>query len=243
MLNENIICNFLKLSIEQLQAVIPPAYHSWNRLTIERKDKGYGISPSTRPNFSNILDPEGVSEYLLPVNDFAEILEKDARYQKIQHKYSISSDVTGNFLKPYKILIFLLKEYFCLIEYLKYEEQWVLKIAKNFLRFLDNSILEMVVYSVVRGLECDFECYALSPDIQLRKLTDDEIVQIIERNEAFFQNDTLEINRCLLKNDNLVMNRCLLEQRLQIPINKQVQILTSTTVIFDQRGNSLHQPQ
>ncbi|MDP8965798.1 MAG: HEPN domain-containing protein [Cyanobacteriota bacterium] len=234
MLNENIICNFLKLSIEQLQAVIPPTYHSWNRLTIEREDNGYGISPSTRPNFSNILDTEGVYEYLLPVNDFAEILEKDARYKKIQHKYSISSDVKGNFLNPYRILILLLKEYLCLIEYLKYEEQSAIQLAKSFLRFLDNSILEMVVYSVVRGLECDFECYTLSPDIQLRKLTDDEIVQIIERNDAFFQNDTLQINHRLLKNDNLVMNRCLLEQRLQIPINKQVQILTPTTRIFDE---------
>jgi hypothetical protein len=68
----------------------------------------------------------------------------------------------------------------------------------------------------VRGLEHDFEFHNLSSDIQLRKLSDNEICKLIERQKALFQDDDLPRNPCLL------------EQRFQLPVNQMADINAAT---------------
>jgi hypothetical protein len=83
-----------------------------------------------------------------------------------------------------------------------------MRIANNFLRSLNDASSVIVCYSVVRGLECDFECYSFSSGIRLRKLSDPEICQLIEREETLFQDDRLPGNPCLL------------EQPFQLPVDQ-----------------------
>jgi len=203
MLNEQIICDFLRQSIELIKAILPPQYHQWNSTKIERKANSYTIKPSTRPDFWHIFTIDRVRHQLLYINEIARTLEADSRYRGI-----IGESTVSPWLEPDYVMLSTLREYIWQLTQLNYEEQGARRIANNFLRSLNDASSVIVCYSVVRGLECDFECYNFSSGIRLRKLTDPEICQLIEREETLFQDDRLPRNPCLL------------EQQFQLPVDQ-----------------------
>ena len=219
MLDENIICIFLSKFIEQIKAILPSNLHQWSTVEIERKDNGYQIGHSNQPNFLILIRHEQVRKHLSSLDEFSRIIDVDIRYQKIKQEYTERfNGGVSYWLETNYIVESTLREYIGQLNQLKYEEKSARQIAKNLLRSLDEEISETVCYSVVRGLECDFECQTLSKDIQLRKLTDDEICKLIQHHEG------------LLKDDELPTNPCVLEQRFLIPLYQMqgVDINTAT---------------
>jgi hypothetical protein len=207
MLDENIICNFLSKSIEKLKTILPSNFHQWSTVEINRKDNGYQIQHSNKPDFLSIIRHEQVRNHLSSFDELSKIIEVDIRYQKIKQEYTERfNGGVSYWLETNYIVESTFREYIGQLNQLKYEEKWALQLAKNLLRSLDEEISGTVCYSVVRGLECDFECQSLSKEIQLRKLSDDEICKLIEHQEGLLQDDALPTNHCVL------------EQRFLIPL-------------------------
>ncbi|MBD1805602.1 hypothetical protein H6F98_09095 [Microcoleus sp. FACHB-SPT15] len=207
MLDENIICNFLSKSIEQLKGILPSNLHQWSMVVLQRIDNGYQLGHSDKPDFLSILRYEQVRKHLSSWDEFSRIIDIDIRYQKIKQEHTERfNGGVSYWLETNYVVESIFREYIGQLNQLKYEEKWAHQIARNLLRSLNEEILESVCYSVVRGLECDFECQTLSKDIQLRKLTDDEICRLIDLQGALLQDDALPINPCVL------------EQRFMIPV-------------------------
>jgi hypothetical protein len=203
-LSEDVICNFLRLAIDQLKLITPAEQHRWATTRILRRENGYEIHFSTRPDFS-LITALGHSRHQIPsINSFVENLEKDTRFQHLQH----ATSVRWWDLEPDQIALSLLRSYVNQINELKYDEELATQVAKNFLLSLDKGHSDVTLYCVVRGLNCDFDKYMLPDGIQLRKLTDDEIVKLIDHNPAVAHEDLMPSNCCLL------------EKRLALPVRQ-----------------------
>ena len=203
-IDENMISEFLMRSIGQLQVIMPAANHQWSVTRVERIENGHTIHGSSRPDFSAIIAMGYMRGQLPSIGEFAKAIEVDDRYRKI-----VSGTVAQWYvLIPNQIAQSILRNYVGRLDRLSHDESLANRVAENFLHSLDSGHSKVVFYSVAQGLECDFEGCLLPGDVKLRKLADEEAVQLVEFH-----------NQSLLHEDMLFENCCLLEQQFELPVN------------------------
>lgn len=220
--SETTICDFLGQSVEFLRTIIPADQHKWHATTIDRRPNGYTVHGSTRPDISTIMNMAHLQGRLQFVNSAAEALKADTRYQRIHHENTERWDGTPWYwLEPEQVVFSILNEYVHQLNGLDYDEQTATQISRRFLHSLERGRSSTVSYTVVRGLECDFERHQFPGGILLRRLTDPETCRLIDNVPA------------LLEDEHLPANRCVLEKAYRVPIADQPIDTNSAAVAFD----------
>lgn len=194
-LNESDIYIFLKAAMGELQLITPTEGHHWKTSRIHRSENGYEIRPSTMPDFWAIISLEFSKHQSPSIRLFSENLERDSRLQHLQQ----ATPAKWWDLEPEGVSKKLLWSYISRTQCLTYDGELAEKIAQNFLQSLETGYSDITFYCVVRGLTCDFEKYTSPNNVQLRKLADDEIARLIDRNPDVASEDYMPENCCLLE--------------------------------------------
>lgn len=188
--------DLLRETIDQLRKLIPVENHQWKRTHIQWQDHGSQISYSTRPDFRVLTSGARHPDQPPAIDDLAASLCHDPRYMAIVDSVGGTRWLK---LEPSEIALHVVREYLNQLESLEHDGVAASLISTNLLRSLEKRTTEVVLYTVVRGLTCDFRSRLLSSDLTLRRLTDGEITGLVDRFPYLVENDNIPQNRCLLQ--------------------------------------------
>jgi hypothetical protein len=218
------VLQFLEQSLNELARTVSVAERSWGKTTISRGDSGWGLRYSSKRQFiDKILPFLFLPDRFSSIKQFGNSLAQDSRLKQWIKKQLENKAPTGiRQLQPDWISTLLLRDFLQQLDGLIYDPGVAIQTAKAFLRLLDEGVANYIDYSVVRGLEADFKADKLPGGIQLRRLDDDELCKLIDRNDS------------LVTDDGVPSNTCFLEYRIPISFVEQSPVITKASEGFDE---------
>lgn len=192
-MDTEIVTRYLRQVIPELAKVVPPSERAWRNAKL---GKGK-ISPSTRPDLYKYIVMG--QDFMPSLAWFAEELVADGDYQNISKALKSQTGIDWNWVKPYDIAIHVLEEYLLLVERLAYQQVPAQHIAINLTTFLKKQVSVLRYFSVIRGLEADFDEEIIGNGCKIRQLGDDEASALANRFPELLRSDQLTSNRLILE--------------------------------------------
>ena len=197
-MNEQDVCDILKASVDLLRQMFPAAYHRWTPGVLTITGNSSTHVPTTRPDFrSTLMDLFARGTQPPVLQDFTSVIESDNRFASVP-------------IRPDNLLPELVSEYLFQLDELAYEDTIARQIASSFLGCLSTGKTEIVLFTVVRGLDYDGPPVELLGRVTLRCVPTHERAAILDRTAH---------HQALLK-DGFERNECLLEYRATVLIGK-----------------------
>lgn len=207
-MDTNTVCEFLKQSIEELIKVVPPEKHKWKNTSIIRYENSSRMEPSTKPDFKMEFFLSRALLKAAHVENFNKLLWE---YEHIKN-WMLNAQTQGykGMVLPQTISYQLVEDYLSQLMQLDYDAELALEIASNFLNSLEKEYSKVIYYTVVRGLETDFETYNFVGGFRLHKLTDSEKAGFIDLDKSLLEDEDLFMNDC----------PCMLEYSCDLSVTK-----------------------
>lgn len=191
---------FIKESISELKALLPPQYHSWQNTKVYRNHGDFSYQQSTRPEMPFLLVSSFDKGKLPNVAKFTDLLENDTRFQELRSLFS-TPNYFGMLIKPTNRipLLNILNDYIYLVEDLEFRDDLATLVSNNFISSLETKTFTIIYCSVLSGLDCDFGDNALVGEISVRKLEDDEVAALIDQYMLLIENDHIGYNQWVVE--------------------------------------------
>lgn len=183
--------------VTELRAHALPDQHQWDRTRIIWRDAGYEMRWSTRPDFTLLLAMRtDAADLLTSVRELSTAIQSDPRYAAM-----LRAVPNGPWLQlqPHNVALHATHEYLGQLHSLHHDESIARSVAVNLIESLNERTVEVTLFTVLRGLRCDFPIARLSGDLVLRTLTEEQAEDLVDRFPHLVENDNLPLNRCLLE--------------------------------------------